>query len=76
MTNALTPDGAIFLAALCLLLYTLVSARRNHGRAVLPDWLLFGFRAAVLGGWRQPQVQVQQQIGVLSGPFQQLNFGD
>lgn len=48
MTHTLTPDGEIFLAALAiaaltLLLYTLVQAIRGKGIAVLPDWLVPGF---------------------------------
>lgn len=41
MTKTLTPNGAIFLGALatavlCLLLYILISARKNNGIAVVP----------------------------------------
>lgn len=45
MTNPLTPDGALFLAALaiaalCLLLHILVSARRNSGIAIVPSGIV------------------------------------
>lgn len=47
MNNTLTPDGAIFLAALaaiaiCLLIYVLMQAVRGKGIAVLPGWLIPG----------------------------------
>ena len=45
MTNTLTPDGAIFLAALaiaalCALLYILITARKNNGIAIVPGGLV------------------------------------